>query len=252
MERGELKERLLAFYAIFNQTENATYKTLKVRQEELLHSDFVDVLLELPILESLHIDNVDIRDLPSSLYRLPELKSISLHRCQRLRRIPKVLYSIESLEKLHIGFSKVRKISSDIANLRGLTSFTIEASRVKAIPSEFCQLSALKFVSFYGNRIKDLPSGFSCLTEIEFLSLAVNPLREIPKSLFKLSRLKTLSLEGSQINYFPPDLLKALPFLEELRLHGNPITNLPPSITTYNWDRGGNILDDVKAYFGMV
>lgn len=252
-DRKKLKKELQDYYELFNNGKNKlAFRTLMIEGENGSNRHLFDVIAEFPLLERLSISHSSIKKIPLAITKLLHLKSLSFHECRNLRRMPEVLFELKGLEYLNLGFCGITKIPKKLGDLDRLNFLSLEAGRIRKIPEELHLLSQLRHLSLYGNQISVLPNAISNLSSLEFLSVAANRLTEVPASVFNLKKLKVLSLEGNQINNFPPDLLDVLPRLEELRLNGNPIANLPPSITAYNWDRGYNVLDDVKAHFGLA
>lgn len=81
------------------------------------------------------------------------------------------------------------------------------------------------------NNLTMLPKEmFTYLNQLQTFNAASNQLKEISTEFYNLKQLKVLNLSQNQITHIPAELPKKTPNLVTLRISGNQISQLPPTI----------------------
>ena len=122
-------------------------------------------------LKILDLQSMGIKELPSSLGRLPAIEHLYLASCKNLVSIPETICNLSSLKTLCLpGCSRLRSVQEIKGSMKSLTTIDLESSGIKELPLSIGRLRALEHL--YLSSCKDL----------------VN----LPKSICNLSSLKTM------------------------------------------------------------
>ncbi|CAB9520690.1 LRR receptor-like serine threonine-protein kinase [Seminavis robusta] len=197
--------------------------------------------------------------LPSELYLLTSLKTISVGWNNLHGSISRHIGHLRSLEGLSMGFGKDSgTIPSEIGFLRDLRMLALNDNNHEGfIPSELWQLTNLEFFTLFGNpqlkgsipteigkfsKLKwivhfdcdltgTLPTEIGEATSLEWLALFGNSLTgTIPTELKQLSKIHLIALDGNALQGRIPTELGALESLRLLfSLFGNQLTGWIPS-----------------------
>ncbi|TCK07466.1 leucine-rich repeat-containing protein kinase family protein [Marinobacterium mangrovicola] len=163
--------------------------------EEL--TSFPDEIYDLAdSLEVLDLSNNRLRDLPSDLTRLTQLK-IFFASNNLFEHLPDVLGQMPRLEMIGFKHNRIERVS------------------------EHCLPEQTRWLILTDNRITALPENIGKLTRLEKLALAGNQISVLPDSFAQLKNLGLLRLSANALAEFP-DLLLALPKLAWLAFSGNP------------------------------
>ncbi|KAJ8415131.1 hypothetical protein AAFF_G00008290 [Aldrovandia affinis] len=111
-----------------------------------------------------------------------------------------------------MSYNKVRVITGHtLQGLSGLIRLHLDHNRIELIhPDAFQGLTTLRLVQLEGNHLQQLhPSTFSTFSLLQH---------------FRISTLKHLYLSDNSLTTLPRQMLKSMPQLENLFLHGNPWT----------------------------
>lgn len=85
-------------------------------------------------------------------------------------------------------------------------------------------------LSLRGDGLTELPDELWLLVDLEWLDLGDNQLTQLDPRIASLKALRYLDLSGNQL--VDVDILAQLPKLAELRVAGNPLHSLPPTLAT--------------------
>ena len=158
---------------------------------------FLEIRSDMKNLKILDLQSTGIKELPSSLGRLPALEHLYLSSCKHLVSLPETICNLSSLKTLCLpGCFRLRSFPEIKGSMKSLTTLDLESSGIKELPSSIGRLRALEHL--YLSSCKDL----------------VN----LPESICNLSSLKTLhvrdclKLRGSKLD------LRGLQCLEDLQV----------------------------------
>ncbi|ESR55388.1 hypothetical protein CICLE_v10018528mg [Citrus x clementina] len=201
----------------------------------------------------LKLFNTPIEEVPSSIESLPNLKTLNLGFCKRLKRVstaicklkylnclylldcsdlesfPEILETME-LKKLALDRSGIKELPSSIENLEGLKELRLMCcSKLGSLPDSLGNLKSLVVLDANRSAILQLPSSIADLNKLRELCLSGCRGFALPP-LSTLSSLRTLTLSGCGIIEISQDIC-CLSSLESLNLAENNFESLPSSIS---------------------
>ncbi|KAI6679646.1 hypothetical protein NL676_033527 [Syzygium grande] len=151
-------------------------------------SRFPDILVQVKGLKELTLHETAIKELPSSVANLIELKELYLTDCVDLKKLPCSIYSLQHLEQIFTdGCSQLSKFpelacgSSDYINF----SLPLALPSVIYLNVQRCSLSELSF-------LKNL----HCMSSLTILDLSENKFVSLPISVGRFTRLQQLCCES--------------------------------------------------------
>ncbi|KAK9205284.1 hypothetical protein WN943_015551 [Citrus x changshan-huyou] len=153
-----------------------------------------DELGNLQALNRLIIDGTAIRELPEGLGQLALLSKLELKNCSELEYISSSIFKLKSVESIEI---------SNCSNLKGFPEIpfcNIDGSGIERIPSSVLKLNKC-------SKLESLPSSlcmFKSLTSLEIIDC--KKLERLPDELGNLEALEELRVEGTGIREVPKSL----------------------------------------------
>ncbi len=166
------------------------------------------VLLELPRLEALDLDNTKINQLPSSGTQQPSSVCVNM-----------IVLSLAN--------NFLPSLPQHVLDMNRLTSLDISHNLLGELPDNIGdRLTQLEILQLNGNQITTCPASIGNLSQLNLLSMNGNKLVQLPREIGQLKRLKTLLLESNRLTQLP-DSLAELTSLETLVLSDNRLTQLP-------------------------
>ncbi|XP_010559029.2 PREDICTED: probable WRKY transcription factor 19 [Tarenaya hassleriana] len=224
------------------------------RKIKLLDFDGVGVVELSPSIGSLHmLSRLDLRCcgnlmfLPSDIWKMQSLKSLSLSDCSKLEEIPEVLEStyLESLELPEfcrrqqppsptLSRTAIRELPSSIERLLKLEYLKVNDCRnFSVLPATLWNLEKLGSLDFSGTTVKQLPPIKEETTRLTGLRISGcdsrDPVALSVPPLSRLCSLTTLEMSNLHIEQIPEDIGR-LTSLIKLDLSLNDFKTLPASI----------------------
>ncbi|KAK2983047.1 hypothetical protein RJ640_001864 [Escallonia rubra] len=241
---------------------------------------FPDIQRDMDSLSELLLDGTGIEELPSSIERLENLRTLDLSRCRSLRSLPSSIFSLRSLGSLRLSGCElllklpdiqrdmdslsellldktgIEELPSSIERLENLRTLDLSRCRsLRSVPSSIFSLRSLGSLRLSGcelllklpdiqrdmdslsellldkTGIEELPSSIERLKNLVTLDLSwCRSLRSLPSSIFSLRSLRSLHLSGCELLLKFPDIQRDMDSLSELLLDGTGIEELPSSI----------------------
>ncbi|KAL4349579.1 hypothetical protein HN51_030728 [Arachis hypogaea] len=158
---------------------------------------------QMPLLCILNLSYTSVRELPSSLFFLEQLRELYLKGCECFMKLPPEIGNLEKLEKLDLDETQITHLPKEVQKLTNMQSLTLC----------FYEYRVKKNMPYSCSTI--IPSGvLSKLKRLEHLCIGVNPdderwdenVQVILPEILGLECLQTLSM------YIPqPELLKLIP-----------------------------------------
>ncbi|KAL3747215.1 hypothetical protein ACJRO7_016055 [Eucalyptus globulus] len=165
-------------------------------------SRFPDILVQMKHLTELALHGTAIRELPSSVANLVELKGLYLEDCTDLKSLPCSIYTLQHLERILVdGCSQVSKLPECLCESSDCTNFSLPL----ALPSiinlnvQRCSLSELSF-------LKNL----HCMSSLTILDLSENKFVSLPTCISQFTKLQQFFLmhckQLQEILALPPNI----------------------------------------------
>ncbi|TXG68298.1 hypothetical protein EZV62_003233 [Acer yangbiense] len=161
------------------------------------------------------------------------LEVIQLVDCKNLLDINSSLQHLNKLRYLYL--SRCESLSRFSTNIHFESPVTLDLSGCTNL-MEFPQVSGnIRKLDLINTGIEEIPSSIGSLTGLVELYIShCAKLKQISTSFCKLKSLETLLvIDCSKLESFP-EILETMEHLEEIRLHGAAIKELPPSIENLN------------------
>ncbi|KAK1797715.1 hypothetical protein P4O66_008082, partial [Electrophorus voltai] len=156
--------------------------------------------------------NIITRITQHSFAGLRKLELLMMHG-NDIHKIPNGIFQdLLSLQVLKMSYNKVRVITGPtLLGLKSLVRLHLDHNRIEFIhPDAFSGMTSLRLVQLDGNHLQKLhPATFSTFSLLQH---------------FPVSTLKHLYLSDNLLTSLPGDMLRTMPQLENLFLHGNPWT----------------------------
>ena len=163
-------------------------------------------------------------ELPSSLFRLKNLKTIQIQQnWGKNWSLPSNVEGIDDtqLERLLLQNNFVGSIPSWIAKLQQSQTLDLSMNNFEgAIPEAIGDLSSLKYLNLMGNNLTEpIPSSLGKLPAIEVLILGNNQLQgELPASIGNLRKLQLLDVGSNEMTSTIPSSFENLESLSKYNL----------------------------------
>ncbi|KAH9725896.1 ADP-ribosyl cyclase/cyclic ADP-ribose hydrolase [Citrus sinensis] len=216
--------------------------------------------LEILVLE---LGEVGIKELPSSIECLSNLKKLHIVDCSQLESISSSIFKLKSLEYIEISncsnFKRFLEIPScnvdggtGIGQLHSCALELIECPNIESLPSSLCMLKSLTSLEIiFCQNFKRLPDELGNLEALKKLIVNGTAIREVPESLGQLSSLERLVLYNNNLERLP-ESLGQLSSLEWLALSNNNLERLPESLSQLSslqyLQLPGNSLEGIPEY----
>lgn len=206
---------------------------IKVAGLDLSNNKFESVpssVFRMSNLKSLRITFCPLKSLPPSISEAKKLETLRIEYTTEILSLPTEIDGLESLKRLSIANTRLANLPASIGELTNLEVLDLAQVGLPALPLEIGNLKNLKALDVTGGSLRSLPSEIGSLLNLEELYLANNQLTDIPESIGKLKNLFTLSLNGNQISGGVPLGITKLSNLESLSISQNKIDQIPIAI----------------------
>nr|GLL42411.1 TMV resistance protein N-like [Ipomoea trifida] len=204
-----------------------------------------------------------LASLPSSICRLKGVKAVILSGCSKFEKLPDELGEMECLEELYCDKTAIQELPSSISLLKKLKILSFSGCKPLASPiqksSSFFQYKRLLTAGgFEAIKASPFPS-LSGLSSLEMLDLSDCSMLDggiILDDLRELHCLKVLNLRNNKFGCIPAESIAGLTRLEELHLVGcerlQSLPELPSSIKEVYADEcpslEGRSIDSLTKY----
>ncbi|MEO8357943.1 MAG: COR domain-containing protein [Chloroflexota bacterium] len=197
----------------------------------LTHMGFtgvLDLLDQLPHLESLDLSHNQLMLLPESLGKLTLLQSLDLS-VNNLDELPTWLSKLTQLRTLNLRSNNLTEVPEWIGNLTQLQSLDLSQNNLITLPESLRHLTELISLNLSSNNLVEVPQWFEDFTQLQTLDLSGNETTSLPETLGQLIQLQSLDFSNNQLT-ISPEWLGQLTLLKTLKLQGNRLTALPESL----------------------
>ncbi|KAL6126149.1 hypothetical protein ACLB2K_074200 [Fragaria x ananassa] len=231
----------------YHQLGNLThlqYLNLRYTYNYYTHMHVVENLNWLPHLSSLKYLDLSgtnlskVSDWLETINKLPNLKNLTLNRCDLPPPILSTLSHINSSNSLVSVDLSDNVVTSSIfkwlCNYNTTLSFlNLGSTQFSGLnPHAFANMRSLKTLYLFSNQLSGLnPDVFANMSSLELLSLPYNQLSGlIPDAFANMRSLKSLDLFSNQLSGLNPDAFANMSSLEVLFLSSNQLNSLNPDV----------------------
>ncbi|KAJ1331091.1 Protein phosphatase 2C [Microdochium nivale] len=158
----------------------------------------IDVISELPKLETLSADHNMVSQFVGSFERVRTLKLNS-------NPITKfeLVGSVQTLKVLNLSNAQLASIDGSFNNMPNLERLVLDRNYFVSLPSQIGNMRRLEHFSIADNSVGELPSEIGCLTELRVLDIRGNNIRKLPMELWWANKLETLNASSNVLDNFP-------------------------------------------------
>ncbi|OWM76560.1 hypothetical protein CDL15_Pgr005524 [Punica granatum] len=153
----------------------------------------------LPNLQKVSLMRNHIMAVPPSISpNCPQLATLLLSHCSRLRKISKRFFErMQGLKVIYLSHTRITKVPKSVMNLKKLNALVLNrCSQLSRIPS-LAKLTLLRKLDLRGCiNIKEVPNGLEMLVNLTYLSLRETRIQRIPDGVVcKLKKLQHLEAD---------------------------------------------------------
>ncbi len=105
----------------------------------------------------------------------------------QLSKLPQSLFKLTNLKALSLFDNNIKELPIEIFNLTNLHSLDLVDNQLSALPVEICNLTNLQSLNLAYNQLSALPVEIVNLTNLQSLDLAYNQLSALPVEITKLA-----------------------------------------------------------------
>jgi Leucine-rich repeat (LRR) protein len=157
--------------------EGRVFYRIELDDFELQESSF-DILKVLPISE-LSISNNKIDKVPTGIFKLNNLKHLSIQRNPKISTLDKSISNLHNLERLWIIGSHIESLPNNVFELQKLKQLILDNNKLTTISDSIKNLSNLEFLDLGNNNLRNIPISITGLKSLSVLYLNGNPNIEI-------------------------------------------------------------------------
>ncbi|XP_042039522.1 plant intracellular Ras-group-related LRR protein 7-like isoform X2 [Salvia splendens] len=138
--------------------------------------------------------------------------------------LPMNLGKLQYLKVMALDGNRITTLPDEFGQLVKLEKLSISRNLLLNLPETIGSLRNLMLLDVSNNKIKFLPESIGSCFSLEEIQANENSIEELPLSVCNLVHLKSLSLDNNTVKQIPPNLLKDCKSLQNISLHGNPIS----------------------------
>ena len=171
--------------------------------------------------------------LPSTIFNSKSLKLVSLSGCSKIHNLPENLWNVEGLERLDLGKTTIKELSSSIERLTSLTDLILGGCEyLLCLPNTICNLKSLRKLDLFGcSEFENLPEKLGIIKGLKELNLGRTAIKRLPSSVEGLTSLIVMILIDCKNLVCLPSTICKLKSLGYLDLSGcSKFDNLPENL----------------------
>ncbi|QCE14006.1 internalin A [Vigna unguiculata] len=164
-----------------------------------------------------------IVDIPMEINKLIKIQRLVLAE-NLIERLPVSLGKLQSLKLLNLDGNRITSLPDELDQLVRLERLSVSRNSLASLPMTIGSLRNLVLLNVSNNKLRSLPESVGSCTSLEELQANDNLIEDLPSSVCNLSHLKSLCLDNNNVKQAPRNLLKDCKALQNISLHGNPIS----------------------------
>jgi Leucine-rich repeat (LRR) protein len=143
--------------------------------------------------------------------------------------LDETLFTLTNLNYLCISQTCLDVLAEEIGNLTNLTSLVLHSNKISTLPATLGKLTSLRMLDLSRNKLETIPNEITNLSQLSTLNLASNMLSVFP-CMSQNTKLSVLDLSGNKFEEFPDICYTDLVHLAEVKLNGNKLKEVPPTV----------------------
>ncbi|CAJ2639288.1 plant intracellular Ras-group-related LRR protein 7 [Trifolium pratense] len=185
---------------------------------------FPDEILDLDrSVRTLDLTHNRIVDIPVEISKLINMQRLILTE-NLIDRLPVNLGKLQSLKLVNLDGNRITSLPDELGQLVRLERLSISGNLLTSLPATIGSLRNLLILNVSNNKLQSLPESIGSCFSLEELQANDNLIEDLPSSVCNLSHLKSLCLDNNNVKQIPLNLLKDCKALQNISLHGNPIS----------------------------
>ncbi|TYI12497.1 hypothetical protein ES332_A09G281700v1 [Gossypium tomentosum] len=190
---------------------------------------FPDEVLELDrSVRTLDLTHNKLVEIPVDISKLVNMQRLILA-SNLIEQLPINIGKLQSLKVMILDGNQITSLPDELGQLVRLEKLSISGNMLMSLPETIGSLRNLSLLNVCNNKLKYLPESVGSCFSLEELQANVckfadNLIEELPASVCNLVHLKSLCLNNNKVSQIPPNLLKDCKALQNISLHGNPIS----------------------------
>ncbi|KAL1205614.1 Disease resistance protein Roq1 [Cardamine amara subsp. amara] len=173
---------------------------INLRSLRILHLERCSSVEEFPFLsenvKTISLDETAIEEVPASIERLTQLKTLHLSGCKKLKNLPNAIRNMDSLTILWLSDCPNITLFPEVGD--NIESLALKGTAIEEVPATIGDKSRLIYLNMSGcQRLKNLPPTLKNLAHLRFLFLrgCIN-ITQRPET---AGRMRALDLNGTSI-----------------------------------------------------
>ncbi|XP_065629511.1 plant intracellular Ras-group-related LRR protein 7 isoform X1 [Quercus suber] len=162
-------------------------------------------------------------DIPMDISKLINMQRLILAE-NLVQQLPTNLGKLQSLKLMTLDGNQITSLPDEMGQLVRLERLSISGNLLTCLPETIGSLRNLLLLNVSNNKLKSLPESIGSCFSLEELQANDNLIEDLPASICNLIHLKSLCLDNNNVNQIPLNLLKDCKVLQNISLHGNPIS----------------------------
>lgn len=142
-----------------------------------------------------------------------------------LRQPPSGLTSLKNLKHLNLANNSISALPTALGGLVGLETLVVSGNPIAALPDSIGEMTSLKILRASATALTDLPSSTASLSQLRRLVLSSSQIRSLPPTLGQLRWLRWLDVGKTPLQHLPDG---GMPHLRHLKCSLAPRLSLPP------------------------
>ncbi|XP_015883396.3 plant intracellular Ras-group-related LRR protein 7 [Ziziphus jujuba] len=172
---------------------------------------------------TLDLTHNKIVDVPMDISKLINMQRLVLAD-NLIEHLPINLGKLQSLKVMTLDGNKITSLPDELGQLVRLERLSISGNLLAYLPETIGSLRNLLILNVSNNKLKSLPESIGSCFSLEELQANDNLIEGLPESVCNLMHVKSLSLDNNNVKQIPTNLLKDCKALQNISLHGNPIS----------------------------
>lgn len=142
-------------------------------------------------------DCTSLTALPTEM-DMESLKTLILTGCNKLKKFPKFVRSMECLEELFLDKTPIKELPFQVELLKGVVLLSMkDCKNLLSLPTNISSLESLKTLDLYGcSKLKNMPENLGQVELLEILDVSGTAIRQPESSIFFMKNLEELSFRG--------------------------------------------------------